>query len=61
MKDDKAKRDFRDRDRVSGEEDYEVEYFASKMGLTVPQVQDLIRKHGTKREILEREARKLRK
>ncbi|RWK13888.1 MAG: DUF3606 domain-containing protein, partial [Mesorhizobium sp.] len=30
MADDKAKRDFRDRDRVSADEDYEVRYFAKQ-------------------------------
>ncbi|SFQ08113.1 Protein of unknown function [Mesorhizobium sp. NFR06] len=29
MGDDKTKRDFRDRDRVSADEDHEVRYFAS--------------------------------
>jgi hypothetical protein len=60
MADDKTKRDFRDRDRVSADEDYEVEYFAQKVGLTPQQVRDLIGKHGNNRETLEREARKLR-
>lgn len=61
MTDDKSKRDFRDRDRVSADEDYEVEYFASKVGLTPEQVRDLIRKHGNSRETLEREAKALRR
>jgi len=60
MADDKTKRDFRDRDRVSADEDYEVEYFSQKVGLTLQQVRDLIGKHGNNRETLEREARKLR-
>ncbi|MHB9379838.1 MULTISPECIES: DUF3606 domain-containing protein [unclassified Mesorhizobium] len=34
MADDKSKRDFRDRDRVSADENYEVEYFATKIGIT---------------------------
>jgi Protein of unknown function (DUF3606) len=59
MADDKSKRDFRDRDRVSGDEDYEVEYFAQKVGLTAQQVRDLITKHGNDRETLEREAKAL--
>ncbi|BCM19278.1 DUF3606 domain-containing protein [Mesorhizobium sp. J8] len=58
MADDKTKRDFRDRDRVSANDDYEVEYFAQKVGLTVQQVRELIKKHGNDRETLEREARK---
>jgi hypothetical protein len=38
MADDKDKRDFRDRDRVGADEDYEVRYFAEKFGLTTTQV-----------------------
>ncbi|TIM07759.1 MAG: DUF3606 domain-containing protein, partial [Mesorhizobium sp.] len=37
MPDDKSKRDIRDRDRVSGDEEYEVGYFASKFQLTIPE------------------------
>ncbi|MER9702174.1 DUF3606 domain-containing protein [Mesorhizobium sp. M0146] len=60
MADDKSKRDFRDRDRVSADEDYEVEYFAKKAGITPQQVRELIAKHGNQRETLEREAKALR-
>ncbi|TIQ37143.1 MAG: DUF3606 domain-containing protein [Mesorhizobium sp.] len=60
MADDKTKRDFRDRDRVSADEDYEVRDFANKVGLTVRQVRDLIEQHGNDRKTLEREAEKLR-
>ncbi|RWP86606.1 MAG: DUF3606 domain-containing protein [Mesorhizobium sp.] len=35
MPDDKSKRDIRDRDRVSGDEEYEVGYFASKFSWSV--------------------------
>jgi len=34
MADDKSKRDSRDRDRVSADDDYEVQYLAKKAGLT---------------------------
>lgn len=61
MADDKGKRDFRDRDRVSSSEDYEVGYFAKKVGLTPQQVKDLIVIHGNYRETLERAALALRK
>ncbi|MEI9413251.1 DUF3606 domain-containing protein [Mesorhizobium salmacidum] len=60
MVDDKSKKDFRDRDRVSNSEDYEIDYFAQKTGLTPQQVRDLIRQHGNNRETLEREAKRLR-
>ena len=59
MADDKSKREFRDRNQVSADEDYEVQYFAEKAGITPEQVRDLIRKHGNSRETLEREAKAL--
>ncbi|TJV08300.1 MAG: DUF3606 domain-containing protein [Mesorhizobium sp.] len=59
MADDKSKRDARDRDRVSGDQEYEVGYFASKFGLSIPQVRELIARHGNDRETLEREAKAL--
>ncbi|RUV81674.1 DUF3606 domain-containing protein, partial [Mesorhizobium sp. M1A.F.Ca.IN.022.05.2.1] len=52
MADDKSKRDARDRDRVSGDQEYEVGYFASKFGLSIPQVRELIARHGNDRETL---------
>ncbi|PBB77857.1 DUF3606 domain-containing protein [Mesorhizobium sp. WSM3879] len=57
MADDKSKRDSRDRDRVSGDQEYKAGYFASKFGLSIPQVRELIAKHGNDRETLEREAK----
>ncbi|MER8576927.1 DUF3606 domain-containing protein [Mesorhizobium sp. M1338] len=59
MADDKSKRDFRDRQRVSGDEQYEVGYFASKFGRTIPEVRELIKKHRNDRETLERDAKAL--
>lgn len=59
MPDDKSKRDFRDRDRVSGDEEYEVGYLASKFQLTIPEVRELIQKHGNDRDTLESEAKAL--
>lgn len=59
MADDKSKTDYRDRNQVSGDEEYEVGYFASKFGLTIPEVRELIKKHGSDRETLEREAKQL--
>ncbi|TIW56407.1 MAG: DUF3606 domain-containing protein, partial [Mesorhizobium sp.] len=53
MTDDKSKRDYHDRDRVSGDEEYEVGYLASRFGLTIPEVRELIRKHGNDRGTLE--------
>jgi len=59
MADDKSKRDFRDSERVAGDEEYEIGYIASKFGLTIPQVRELVAKHGNDRETLEREAKAL--
>jgi hypothetical protein len=44
MANDKSKRDFRDRDRVSADEDYEAEYFARHV--TPQQVKDLAREQS---------------
>lgn len=59
MPDDKSKTDDRDRSRVSGDEEYEVGYLASKFGLSIPDVRQLIVKHGNDRDTLEREAKAL--
>lgn len=55
----KMKRDFRDRDRVSADEDYEVRYFAKQHRITAEQVRELISEHGNDRKTLQREARKV--
>lgn len=59
MADDKSKTDKRDRDRVAGEQGYEVEYLAEKAGISRSQALGLIQKHGNDRETLLREAKKL--
>lgn len=59
MADDKSFIRGQDRARVAGGQDYEVEHFASKHGLSTDQVQDLIKRHGNDRETLEREVAKL--
>ena len=43
-----------DRSRVSGSEDYEVRDFAEKHGISVQQAEELIRRHGSNREELDR-------
>ncbi|RWH68111.1 DUF3606 domain-containing protein [Mesorhizobium sp.] len=58
MADDKGKRDLSDRE--SAEDVYKVDCFANKMRISVPQLHELIRKHGSDRETLERESRKFR-
>ncbi|MGB3898751.1 MAG: DUF3606 domain-containing protein [Mesorhizobium sp.] len=60
MVDDKTKRDFQGRDRVSADDEYEVRHFAEQNGLTIEQTMMLIRKHGDSPEVLTRAARQLR-
>ena len=59
MADDKNNRGAQDRARVSGSEAYEVDYFANKHGITREQAQDLISRHGNSREVLDREAERM--
>ena len=59
MTDDKNNTGYQDRTQVSGDQEYEVGYFASKFGLSMPQVRELIEKHGNYRATLEREAKQL--
>ncbi|RWO82456.1 MAG: DUF3606 domain-containing protein [Mesorhizobium sp.] len=60
MADDKSKRDFRDRNRVSAHQDYELEYFARENDVTIEQVRELIEANGNDREALIEAARVLR-
>ena len=53
MSDDTNNRGGQDRARVSGEEEYEVRYFAEKHGLSIEEAQRLIDQHGNSREKLE--------
>jgi hypothetical protein len=59
MSDDKTNRGGADRSRVAGGEEYEVEYFARKHGISVAQAEKLIREHGNSREKLDAAAGKL--
>lgn len=59
MADAKSKRDFRDRNQVSADEDYEVVYFAKEAGITPAQVRELIRKVGNDRAKLTAAAKDL--
>ena len=49
----------RDRDRVSGSEEYEVEHFARKHGITAEQARELIARVGNDRAALDRAAEEL--
>ena len=59
MADDKSDRGAQDRARVSGEEAYEVEYFARKHGITPQQARDLIKEVGNDRKKLDEAAEKM--
>ena len=59
MADDKSQRGEPDRSRVAGDEEYEVDYFAQKHGLTRDQAQELINRHGNNREKLDAEAARI--
>ncbi|RWQ16787.1 DUF3606 domain-containing protein [Mesorhizobium sp.] len=56
MADDKTKRDFRDRNLVAVDEDYEVEHFARENGITPEQ---LIKATGNDRGALTAAAKQL--
>jgi len=60
MPDDKTKVGEPDRSRVSADQDYEVQQFAEKHGLSPHQVRNLIALFGNRREKLEKAAQELR-
>ena len=47
MSDDKSKRDKRDRNKVSGSEDYEIDYFKKKFNVSSQAVTGAIRATGS--------------
>ncbi len=47
MPDNKSKRDGRDRSKVSGSENYEIQYFKEKMGVSSQAVAGAIRATGS--------------
>jgi hypothetical protein len=61
MADDPKKRDARDRNRVAGGQGYEVNYFATKHGITREQARQLIKEIGNDRDKLNAAAARLRK
>jgi len=52
---------IQDRDRVAGGQEYEVEYFARKHGITPEQRGSSSKEHGNSREVLDREVEQLKK
>ena len=61
MPDDKSFVGGADRARVSAAEDYEVEAFARRHGMTPDEVREMVARIGNDRDALEREAAKLRR
>ncbi len=59
MPDFKSNADNRDRMRVAGGEDYEVDYLVEKAGITREQARDLIKRYGNDRATLMKHARNL--
>ncbi len=59
MADDKTKQDNRDRSRVAGDEDYEVQYLVEQAGITPDQARTLISRHGNDHEKLMEEAKRI--
>ena len=59
MSDDKSKTDFRDRSRVAGGEDYEIDYLVKQAGITHEQARELVKRYGNNRETLMKHARNL--
>jgi hypothetical protein len=61
MPDNKSFIGGQDRARVAGDEDYEVQTFARRHGMTPDEVREMIGRIGNDRDALEREAAKLRR
>lgn len=53
MADDKNLRDGRDRSRVSGSEEYELQYLAEKLNVSADEIRNAIEKVGNSREKIE--------
>ena len=59
MSDDKSNVGGSDRSRVAGDQDYEIDHFARKHGLSREQAQALIDRHGNDRATLDAAAEAL--
>ena len=58
MADDKNLRDGRDRERVAGNEEYELNYLAQKLNVSVEEVRKAIEQVGNNREKVEEHLRR---
>jgi predicted DNA-binding protein YlxM (UPF0122 family) len=61
MADDKNLRDGRDRSRVSGSEEYELQHIAEQLNVSTEEVRKAIEQVGNSREKIEEHLRKNRK
>lgn len=61
MADDRSKRGGQDRAKVAGGEKYEVDYEASKLGISPAQLKAIITRVGTDRKKIEAAAKTIRK
>ena len=59
MADDKTNRGEPDRSKVSGSEDYELDYLAKKYGMTRAQARELVERVGTNRGKLDEAAKRM--
>jgi hypothetical protein len=59
MPDDRKNRGRQDRARVASEQQYEVEYFAQKHGISVEDAQKIIEAAGPSREDADERARRM--
>lgn len=58
MADDKSNRGPQDRSRISLSEDYEVQYWTDKLGISKSQLEEVVRKVGSSASAVEEEFRK---
>ena len=58
MADDTSERDYRDRDRINVHEDYEVQYWSKKFGVTPEQLRKVVGKVGNSVAAVERELKR---
>jgi len=59
MADSKTEVGARDRSRVAGDQDYEVDHFARRHGISAEQARELIDRHGNDRDTLDAAAARL--
>lgn len=58
MADDKSNRGPQDRSRISLTEDYEVQYWTDRLGISKAQLEEVVRKVGASSDAVEEELRK---